>query len=255
MPDERTTPSVQRGSGVALWRQIADTLRQEIVSGVMPEGTQLPSELALADRFSVNRHTVRAAVANLAMEGLVRAVQGRGTFVGKVPTATSDPPAPPRVSAGFGADGEAARGEVVEAGVEPAPDAVCMALRLSHDALVTRMETVSEAASQPIIWTTSWFSATRFPAIDAAYRELSSVRLALRGYDIDTCVRVSTRIIARTANAEECDRLELSPGAIVMVAEGIDVDAEGWPVHFGVSHFAAERVELVSAGLKAGESA
>jgi phosphoribosyl-ATP pyrophosphohydrolase len=76
--DETTV--VPFSSGIARWRQIAETLRQEVTSGVFVTG-RLPTESSLATRFHVNRHTVRRAVAVLVKEGIVRVEQGRGTFV------------------------------------------------------------------------------------------------------------------------------------------------------------------------------
>ena len=71
---------MERRSGVALWRQIADQIRLAIGSGEFAR-RRLPPELALAARFGVNRHTVRGAIAALVQEGVLRAEQGRGTFV------------------------------------------------------------------------------------------------------------------------------------------------------------------------------
>ena len=70
---------MERRNGIALWRQIADQIRLAIGTGEFAE--KLPPEMALADRFGVNRHTVRGAIAALVQEGVLRAEQGRGTFV------------------------------------------------------------------------------------------------------------------------------------------------------------------------------
>ncbi len=56
---------VDRSSGVALWRQIADDIRVAIGAGEFRETGKLPGEMALAERFGVNRHSVRAAIAAL----------------------------------------------------------------------------------------------------------------------------------------------------------------------------------------------
>ena len=77
--------TIERGAGVAVWRQIAERLRTEISLDVWKTHDRLPSEAELADRFGVNRHTVRRAVASLAVEGILRANQGRGTFVAQKP--------------------------------------------------------------------------------------------------------------------------------------------------------------------------
>lgn len=49
---------------------VSDALRQDIFDGKLPAGTPL-REVALADRFTVGRYTVRGALAQLAAEGLV----------------------------------------------------------------------------------------------------------------------------------------------------------------------------------------
>ncbi|MFZ2099583.1 MAG: GntR family transcriptional regulator, partial [Oricola sp.] len=72
---------LERKTGVALWRQIADLIRSDIAAGVAAESGRLPPEMELAKRYGVNRHTVRAAIAALEQEGVLRSEQGRGTFV------------------------------------------------------------------------------------------------------------------------------------------------------------------------------
>jgi GntR family phosphonate transport system transcriptional regulator len=49
--------------GVALWRRIADALEQSIAQGTFQAGSKLPAETEIAERFGVNRHTVRRAIA------------------------------------------------------------------------------------------------------------------------------------------------------------------------------------------------
>ena len=45
--------------------EIAAVLAREIRAGELPTGDQLPGETALAERFSVSRNTVRAALSEL----------------------------------------------------------------------------------------------------------------------------------------------------------------------------------------------
>src|SRR3546814_1082174 len=78
---ERITTMVERGSGVAVWRQIGELLADEIRNKLYAPGERLPPEPELAAKFSVNRHTIRRAMGELEQSGLVRIEQGRGTFV------------------------------------------------------------------------------------------------------------------------------------------------------------------------------
>ncbi|MBX3084552.1 MAG: GntR family transcriptional regulator [Anaerolineae bacterium] len=64
-----------------LYHQIRDWMRQQVTTGAWPEHYKLPSEFELVERFSVNRGTVRKAIADLIAEGLLVSIHGRGTFV------------------------------------------------------------------------------------------------------------------------------------------------------------------------------
>jgi DNA-binding FadR family transcriptional regulator len=58
-----------------------ERLRGVILDGTFEPGSRLPPERKLAERFGVNRVTVRGALAHLAAEHLVRARQGSGYTV------------------------------------------------------------------------------------------------------------------------------------------------------------------------------
>jgi GntR family transcriptional regulator len=60
---------------------IANVLEGEIRRGSMPRGRRLPGETALAERFSVSRNTVRAALFELGEAGLIATRSGKGSFV------------------------------------------------------------------------------------------------------------------------------------------------------------------------------
>src|SRR5438445_4544322 len=70
-----------RRSGTAIWEQIEEALLSEILSGKMAPGDRLPSENALAERFVVNRHTIRRALAELGTQDILQTENGRGTFI------------------------------------------------------------------------------------------------------------------------------------------------------------------------------
>ena len=61
--------------------QIARTLRKEIVDGVYPVGSQLPTEHQLCERFAVSRYTVREALRRLREDNLVSSRPRTGTLV------------------------------------------------------------------------------------------------------------------------------------------------------------------------------
>lgn len=80
---------VDKRSRLPAYAQLADILRAGISRGDYPPGDRLPSESALAKDHGVSAMTARQAVSVLEEEGLIRRVQGKGTFVRKVGVATS----------------------------------------------------------------------------------------------------------------------------------------------------------------------
>jgi len=65
----------------AVFRQIADQLREAIDKGRFAEGDKLPSETELIEHYGVSRMTIRNSVSVLQGEGLVAAEHGKGVFV------------------------------------------------------------------------------------------------------------------------------------------------------------------------------
>ena len=65
----------------AVYRQLADQLRGDILAGEYGPGGVIPSEIMLMQQYGVARNTVRLAMTMLREEGLVVTHHGRGTFV------------------------------------------------------------------------------------------------------------------------------------------------------------------------------
>jgi DNA-binding FadR family transcriptional regulator len=53
------------------WRQLADALRDQIVSGELAPGARLPSEETMTQQYGIARNTVRKAISTLRAEGLL----------------------------------------------------------------------------------------------------------------------------------------------------------------------------------------
>lgn len=89
-PEEQPGEQIDKKSHLPAYIQLAGILKQRISSGVYLAGGRLPSEASLAKHFGLSAMTARQAVGVLAEEGLVRRVQGSGTYVRRVGVATSN---------------------------------------------------------------------------------------------------------------------------------------------------------------------
>ena len=68
---------------IPLYFQLKTILIEKIESGEFKPSDQIPSEIALCDKYSISRTTVRQAVGELEHLGMVVRTQGRGTFVAR----------------------------------------------------------------------------------------------------------------------------------------------------------------------------
>lgn len=239
----RSSHLITRNSGVAVWRQIADQIRGDISAGKMASGARMPPEVELATRFSVNRHTIRSAIAALTKEGVLRAEQGRGTFVANAKKLTYRIGERTRFSEILSTQVRETKGVLLGSTLEEPTPEVASALGM-HSGMVIRIDTMHTADSNPISCATSWFDAARVPNIIEDYRASGSVTAAFKQAGIEDYLRQSTIIGARHADAEDLRHLKLSPGAIVIVATAINVDMDGRPVEYAKTRFSADRMEI-----------
>lgn len=72
-------------SGVPIYTQIVEQVKQQLVSGLLKPGDQLPTVRALALELRVNFNTVARAYRLLDEAGVISTQQGRGTYILEVP--------------------------------------------------------------------------------------------------------------------------------------------------------------------------
>lgn len=79
LPDKRDR--VNHRAPMLLWQQVYNDLIGDIRSGALAVDDRLPSELDLAEQYGVSRDVIRRAKEELAGEGWLIVLHGRGTFV------------------------------------------------------------------------------------------------------------------------------------------------------------------------------
>lgn len=232
-----------RGSGVALWRQIASQIEDDIAARMFPPGGRLPTEHELARRFDVNRHTLRRAVAALEEKGLVRIEQGRGTFVqgGAIDYTVGKRT---RFSENIRRQAREPSGRLIRAEIIPADPTVARELGLRKGARVVLLETVGMADDVPISIGAHHFPARRFPDLIAAYQESGSITAALSDAGVEDYSRRSTRVTAGLPDARETGLLEMPRTRPLLICESVNIDQDGEIIEFGQASFVADRVQV-----------
>jgi GntR family transcriptional regulator len=72
---------LDRRAPLPLYAQLRDALLLEVDEGGLRPGDRFPTEAAVRERYRVSRATVRQALADLEARGVIRKVQGLGSFV------------------------------------------------------------------------------------------------------------------------------------------------------------------------------
>ena len=231
----------------ALWKAIAASLKEDLAEHRYAPGDKLPTEAALADRFGVNRHTVRHAIKGLVEEGLLRTRRGAGVFVTATPT---DYPIGKRVRfhQNLLASGRAPEKRILSVEERAATVEEADRLALEPGKALTVYHGLSLADGLPIALFSSHFPAERLPGIARALQEETSVTKALAHCGVEDYTRASTRISARSANATQALHLQVSQGAPLIYTTSLNVDETGVPIEFGMTWFSGDRVTLTIEG-------
>ncbi|WPZ33392.1 phosphonate metabolism transcriptional regulator PhnF [Thalassobaculum sp. OXR-137] len=235
---------IDRESGLAVWRQIEETLAEEIRSRRWEEGQKLPTEADLSRRFAVNRHTLRRAVSALVDRGLVRVEQGRGAFVrenvleylvGQRTRFTENVRRANRTGAG----------RLVSFKRLRASKEVATVLRLAVGTAVLQVETVGEVDGRPMSYGTNWFPAKRFPDFQEVYNATHSITRVMEHHGIPNYARAVTKVTARMPDVSEAELLGQPRNRPVLYVEAVNVDPDGVPVQFSHVRYAADRFQMV----------
>src|SRR5580704_13175730 len=191
-----------RQAGLTLWRQIAETLRNEIGGDDFPPGARLPTEAELSARFAVNRHTVRRALEELSRGGLIRVEQGRGTFVAEdvldytVGTRT-------RFTEWIHRHNKEPSGRVLQRREIAADSTIAAGLGIRPGTRVVVLERLGLADDIPVSLARHYFPVSRLRGILDALAANPRITDALKAVGVDDYVRQVTKVTARAPTAAE----------------------------------------------------
>ncbi len=235
--------AVARGTGVALWRQIQQSIQKDISDEVFRPGDRLPTEFELAATFGVNRHTVRRALAELEEKGLLRVEQGRGTFV-REQIIEYPLGSPGRFFDDPGPEARISRSVLIGASTVPAEREVADLLHVPPRMPVLRMETAGEVEGRRITFACHHLPLPRFDGLTERFERSGSLTAAFRDLGIDDYTRRHVRIMARMPSGREAEHLDQPRTRPVLVTEAVHVDRAGVPIEFVTACFNSDWVRL-----------
>lgn len=235
------------GAHLTLRARLRETLRQQIVGGHWKTDDRLPSENELMHSTGMSRITVRQALADLAADGLIVRVQGKGSFVA---------PAPVRqelsrlqgLSEALAHQGRAVHTRVLFLGASVWPTRVAEAMGTDAGAPCVELRTLRFADGRPLSLNTTWIEQSVGQGIDARMLEGSDL---LTLYEAGHPLRVAQALVdirAALATPEQGQQLQLGTPAAVLHVDRSVFAAAGRPLHFESSVYRADaftyRMEL-----------
>lgn len=233
----------KRAPGTALHRQIYLVLKDSIWQGTYAPGAALPKEENLVQMFGVSRVTVRRALADLELEGLVQRRHGLGTFVREARTAGVNMNTLSFVDE-LRHTAQQTDVRVVSLESVLPPPGVRAFLQVPDGEQVVRAVRVRLAGAIPLMITEAWVPKDLGRGITVAALKRSPMYELLnkRGVQLG---RVVQEISAESADPHRADLLQCELSTALIRMSRIMHDAGGRPVMYVTAHLTPQHSRIL----------
>jgi len=219
--------------------QVRDALAVLATTELAPD-TAIPSERELMTTYRVSRATVRKAIDSLVVDGLLRRIHGRGTFVAR-----------PRLEsrlhlASFSQDmrrrGLTPSTRLLDVALDRPPAEVAAALDLDADAQVWKLDRVRLADGQPIALENGWYPKALLPGLDRHDLGGSLYELFSGVFDL-TIDSAEQTLWGEAADDVIASRLDAPVNTPLLVFRRVS-KAAGRPLEYVVSRYRGDRYQI-----------
>lgn len=229
--------TLDRGSPIPLYFQLAQQLEAAIEQGRLAPGSLLGNEIELAGRLGLSRPTVRQAIQSLVDKGLLVRRRGVGTQV--VHSQVRRPLELSSLYDDLEAAGQRPGTRVLRRLVEPATGQVAAALGIPEGTEVVLIERLRLAHGEPVAQLRNHLP-TGLLDLDGGVLEETGLYRLLRTSGI-TLHSARQTIGARAATGWEGELLAEPEGAPLLTMERTTYDDTGRAVEFGAHLYRASR--------------
>lgn len=237
------TQNITSPARAALYYRLAEALKTDIESGRWQPGDQIPTELELGQRHGVSRTVVRQAVGLLVNSGVLRRVQGRGTFV-LPPRLRQDP----RRLISFTTDmlnrGLSPASKLLSAQLIPSSVDVAQRLEINPGDPVWEIERLRLADGKPMGLQTAFLPVRVCPDLAIDRLHGGSLYALLREQFGILPKNATETYIAVELSKEEARALEVSEGAAALAVERTTRDAIGQIFEYVRSVMRGDRYQI-----------
>lgn len=229
-----TTPELPQLAPLApvpLYNQLKELLRAQILAGIYPAETQIPSESELGNLFKVSRITVRQALGDLQKEGLIFKIHGKGTFVAK-PKAFQNVTRLQGLAESLAHLGYEVINQILGATIVSADARIAERLHLLEGSSVVEIKRVRLINREPISLEISYLPAALGEKLQRADLVTRDIFLILENDYHLTLGHADLAIDAVLATSDLAKALNVNEGAPIMRIERLTHTAAGEPIDF-----------------------
>jgi DNA-binding GntR family transcriptional regulator len=230
--------SVDRGSPVPLYFQLAQQLESAIERGKLSPGNLLGNEIELAGRLGLSRPTVRQAIQSLVDKGLLVRRRGIGTQV--VHSQVRRPLELSSLYDDLEAAGQRPATKVLRYEKEEASAEVAAALAVAQGAEVRRVERLRLTHGEPMAYLCNHLPGELLRGESGEELESTGLYRLMRSAGV-TLHSARQSVGARVATAQESKLLGESEGAPLLTMERTTFDDTGRPVEYASHLYRASR--------------
>lgn len=234
---------VARGDGgVPIYRQIRDVLVSEI-QGFYKTGDLIPPENELAQRFGVNRHTLRRAIDELVADGLVERCHGKGVYVLE-PAINYTIGRSTRFTETLQSQGKTTSSHVFRKQIVPARGGVAARLQIQEGDQVVFIETLRKVENKPFCIISHFLSFQLFSEVAQRY-EGGSLHEFLKQYYAIELKRTESLISAVLPEASDASLLNMPRQSPILRVKSMNLDtSSNKPVEYAVTRFRGDATQL-----------
>ncbi len=228
--------------GMPIYRQIRDALVNEIAALYKP-GDSLPPENELAERFGVNRHTLRRAVDELVADGLVERYHGKGVFIlESAINYTID--SKTRFTETLKNQGHMTESRVLRKQVIPARGGVATKLQIKEGESVSFIETLRAVDEKPFCVISHFLPAQACTSVIEKY-DSGSLHDFLKKHCAIELKRCESLISAVLPEADDARLLNMPKNAPLLRVKSVNLDIRSnKPVEYAVTRFRGDATQL-----------
>ncbi len=235
---------LERGSGIALYRQIQHSLMEQIRSGVFKPSDPLPSVEEFAARYGVSLMTARQAVRSLCDLGVIYSQQGKGTFISHAKV-EKDLRRVLSFTEEMKLRGSTSRSRVLSLRLTTPAKEARKTLELKAGEKTYRLHRVRIADGVPMGLECCWIPAHSCPDLPEMFQPNTSLYRTLAEHYGIQIASASEAVEVGKASAEEARLLRIAPRSPVFLFTRTSFLENGKPAEYVKSTYRGDRYRIV----------